>query len=275
MLKNQLYLDTGVRHTLTTSMHSVFTLFLAGLVPSIGEQLGYKLLATPLKKKSVFKRRKLSAFYEAFFDFGTIRVFYFHGGGSVILCHGWGDDLKSFQSIINRLLQENYNPWSFDLIAEKSFHATGFIAGIVAIFDYNENMEIKVHGIISRSKGYLVVLNQRMPRLEAKCIIFFATTHSINDKLEISEKFFITLIEDMDIKYKLDPLYQFRKLEENFLLIHYKNDQHYPFKKVEIIVDKSPAQLYATEHLPHRDSPRESSSNKFIFSLKKNKGGRV
>lgn len=284
----KIYFKKNKKETLSKKVVRFITFMAATIFPKFTLLVAYKVIANPFSKRRYeFKAVTPDGAIESDTKLGKVKAHYFDGGDKhILLTHGWADTSKSFQTIIEKLLNEGYTVWSLDHIghgvSEGSIsHVFGYIEGLSATIAKIEKKHGPLHGIISHSMGGIAVLNQDEEFLSSKKVIimavpfnFFDTIFKLIDDVGISKKVFSLLVKHLEKTYgRSAPTVNLEnhthKFKDNILFIHDTDDEHCPYSDVYEHVPTSASMLISTNGLGHRGLFKDSKASDAVLEFLK------
>ncbi|OIQ17057.1 MAG: hypothetical protein BM556_12640 [Bacteriovorax sp. MedPE-SWde] len=252
-------------------MSHLTTSTVATLFPFISNYIGLKVLCNPFSKRTYSFDTKLAP--ETFnidSQYGPIKLYNFKGTGeTVLLTHGWSDNSSSFSELINELIEQGLNVWTFDHIGHgqsqgSTAHLFAFINGLKKVRDFIQNtQQQRIDHLIGHSMGSVAIMNLEKDFLNERKTIFISTPVKFFEIMfakiasaGFSHIFLKTLLENVSKKnngdwQRLRPYHQFPKLNANSLFIHDVKDKYAPFYDIQVAQESSKFNLISTSGLGH------------------------
>lgn len=264
------------------------TSLITTLSPALSNGLSYRLFMNPYGKRetpfqSVIPNESFSLKTKRM---GEVQVYFFKGGSKhVLLSHGWADTSLCYKKMLIDLLNEGYSVWCFDHIGHglsdgRVSHMFAFIDGIESVVEEIEKRGHDLVSLVGHSMGGAALLNLDSTLLANKKVVlisipilFFEDMFKKMDRVGVSKKMVLTLLEDVSKNYeshwqKLKPLNHRDKVSDHFLFIHDRDDRFCPSADVEEFLFSSERekeggdkdiQFFQTRGLGHRRLLKDSA----------------
>jgi pimeloyl-ACP methyl ester carboxylesterase len=236
--------------------------------PTLTQTWAEKILCGPTPARGEFVPKDFDAYSLEVFD-DKIQV-YSKGDSkkTVVFVHGWSGHANNFSAFFKPYLDSGYRVVTFDHVAHGS--STGkfanlflFIQGLRSVLRWVE-ADHQLAGIVAHSMGGSAVLSalgddhRHIPlTLLAPVVPFFELLRSSLDNYGISQRWLQTLLDDFQMRYKMniehiDPKERIKSLSNPTLILQDQKDSYISLDlNKQYLPENLLGSLHTTENLGH------------------------
>ncbi|GAA0342868.1 alpha/beta fold hydrolase [Bowmanella denitrificans] len=260
--------------------------FLSDNTPKLALWLGRQLLLRPYGKRTRhFEQVSPSAELDIDTRQGMAKVHLFgHSGPWIVTSHGWADNSRCFEPLIQTLLQQGYSVAAIDHVAHgratgKQAHLLAFIEATEKLLAHFQQNHQAVSAIIAHSMGGLASLNLQPQYLTDTKLILIAMPIRLFElmfvqveRMGISAKMLSLVLEHISGQYQtqwqqLQYQHHLHKYRDRLYLIHDTDDKFAPFNHIEDVSREQGMPLYRTQNLGHNKLLRDTGVIQQISSI--------